>query len=1097
MLNAIIRFALNQRMLVMAIALFFTGYGTFLALRMPIDVFPDLNRPRVVVMTEAPGMAPEEVEALITFPIETALNGANGVEAVRSSSGVGISVIYVEFAYNTDVFNDRQVVNERLQLVTDRLPEGVKPQLAPISSIMGQILMLGMWSQDQKTDPLELRTLADWVVRQRLLTIPGVAQVFTMGGGRKQFQVLVDPESLLRYGVSLEQVKDAVVKSNENSTGGYLDQQGPNELLVRALGRIQSIADLEKVVVTIRQGRPVSLSEVARIVEGAQVKRGDSSAFVRNDANQPGSEHHLLGETPPAGADGAVNKDWSGGPAVVLTISKQPGADTRLVSQRISDAIRELGASLPKDIQIVPLYSQKSFIDRAIENVIEALRDGVILVIIILILFLMNVRTTFITLTAIPLSLVMTAVVFAASGMSINTMTLGGLAVALGELVDDAIVDVENIFRRLKENRLAPNPKSTLLVVFQASTEVRNSIVFSTIIVCLVFLPLFALTGMEGKLFMPLGIAYIVSIMASLLVSLTVTPVLSYYLLGGSALAGHEKDGFLLRFLKAVAEKVIRFSLAFPRFNLAVVVLAVAVSAVFVLNLERDFLPPFNEGSIQLNVVLPPGTSLKVSNEIASRCEQRLMLVPDVIRVGRRTGRAELDEHAEGVNTSELIIDFDPTSTRNREEQLDEIREAMADIPGVVSAVEQPISHLISHMISGVKAQIGIKIYGDDLDLLRRRAQEMEQAIKSVPGIADVMLEPQVIISQLRIELKRDKLQLNGLTAQQVNDYIETALNGVVVSEILDGQRTFDLVVRFDNAYRENLESLRRLSIDLPEGGTIPLESIAEIYESGGPNTINRENVRRRIVLQANVSGRGVVDVVNDIQNRLAPIAATLPPGYFVEYGGQFQSQKEASRILGALFLVSMVGVFLTLFTMFRSVNLSLQVMAALPMAFIGSVAALVLTGQTLTIASMVGFISLAGIASRNGILLLNHYLHLVKYEGETWTHSMIIRAGLERLAPVLMTALTAGIGLVPLVLSAGEPGKEILYPVATVILGGVISSTLLDFFVHPALFWLFGLKAAQMVVTEAHSEVALVEPHEEISHSSEVHTSSNGGTLF
>ena len=1096
MLNSIIRFALHQRMLVMAIALFFTGYGTFLALRMPIDVFPDLNRPRVVVMTEAPGMAPEEVEALITFPIETALNGANGVEAVRSSSGVGISVIYVEFAYNTDVFNDRQVVNERLQLVTDRLPEGVKPQLAPISSIMGQILMLGMWSQDQKTDPLELRTLADWVVRQRLLTIPGVAQVFTMGGGRKQFQVLVDPESLLQYGVSLEQVKDAVVKSNKNATGGYLDQQGPNELLVRALGRIQSIADLEKVVVTIRQGRPVSLSDVARIVEGPQVKRGDSSAFVRNDANQPGSEHHLLGETPAAGADGEVNKDWSGGPAVVLTISKQPGADTRLVSQRISEAIRELGASLPKDIQIVPLYSQKSFIDRAIENVIEALRDGVILVIIILILFLMNVRTTFITLTAIPLSLVMTAVVFAVCGMSINTMTLGGLAVALGELVDDAIVDVENIFRRLKENRLVPNPKSTLLVVFQASTEVRNSIVFSTIIVCLVFIPLFALTGMEGKLFMPLAIAYIVSIMASLLVSLTVTPVLSYYLLGGSALAGHEKDGFLLRSLKAVAEKVIRFSLAFPRFNLAVVVLAVAVSTVFVLNLERDFLPPFNEGSIQLNVVLPPGTSLKVSNEIAARCEKRLMQVPDVIRAGRRTGRAELDEHAEGVNTSELIIDFDPTSTRNREEQLDEIREAMADIPGVVSAVEQPISHLISHMISGVKAQIGIKIYGDDLDLLRRKAQEMEQAVKSVPGVADVMLEPQVIISQLRIELKRDKLQLNGLTAQQVNDYIETALNGVVVSEILDGQRTFDLVVRFDNNYRENLESLRRLSIDLPEGGKVPLESIAEIYESGGPNTINRENVRRRIVLQSNVSGRGVVDVVNDIQKKLAPIAATLPPGYFVEYGGQFQSQKEASRILGALFLVSMVGVFLTLFTMFRSVNLSLQVMAALPMAFIGSVAALVLTGQTLTIASMVGFISLAGIASRNGILLLNHYLHLVKYEGETWSHSMIIRAGLERLAPVLMTALTAGIGLVPLVLSAGEPGKEILYPVATVILGGVISSTLLDFFVHPALFWLFGLKAAQRVVTEAHSEVSLVEPHEEISHSPQVHNSSHGGTL-
>lgn len=1082
MLNAIIRFALHQRMLVMAIALFFTGYGTFLALRMPIDVFPDLNRPRVVVMTEAPGMAPEEVEALITFPIETALNGANGVEAVRSSSGVGMSVIYVEFGYNTDIYNDRQVVNERLQLVQDRLPGGVKPQLAPISSIMGQILMLGMWSHEQKTEALELRTLADWVVRQRLLTIPGVAQVFTMGGGRKQFQVLVDPESLLRYGVTLAQVKDAVVQSNENATGGYLDQQGPNELLVRALGRIQSIDDLKKTVITIRKGRPVTLAEVARVAEGPQVKRGDSSAWVRDDANEPGMEHHLPGKSEAGEQNHAGESGWSGGPAVVLTISKQPGADTRLVSERIFEAIRELGPSLPKDIQVVPLYSQKSFIDRAIENVVEALRDGVVLVIIILILFLMNVRTTFITLTAIPLSLVMTAVVFAASGMSINTMTLGGLAVALGELVDDAIVDVENIFRRLKENRHAVKPKHPLLVVFQASTEVRNSIVFSTIIVCLVFLPLFALTGMEGKLFMPLGVAYIVSIMASLLVSLTITPVLSYWLLGHSNLSEHGEDGFLLRFLKSIAARVIRFSLAFPYANLIVVVVAVAISAVFVLNLERDFLPPFNEGSIQLNVVLPPGTSLKVSNEIAARCEHRLMQVPDVIRVGRRTGRAELDEHAEGVNTSELIIDFDPASTRDREEQLTGIREAMADIPGVVSSVEQPISHLISHMISGVKAQIGIKIYGDDLDLLRRKAQEMEQAVKGVSGVADVMLEPQVLIPQLRIELKRDKLLLNGLTAHQVNEFIETALNGVVVSEILDGQRTFDLVVRFDNSYREDLDALRRLNIDLPEGGSVPLESIAEIYESGGPNTINRENVRRRIVLQSNVSGRGVVDVVNDIQKRLAPIEATLPPGYDVDYDGQFQSQKDASFILGALFLLSMAGVFLTLYAMFRSVNLSLQVMAALPMAFIGSVAALVLTGQTLTIASMVGFISLAGIASRNGILLLNHYLHLVKYEGETWTHSMIIRAGLERLAPVLMTALTAGIGLVPLVLSAGEPGKEILYPVATVILGGVISSTLLDFFVHPALFWLFGLKAAQRVVTESHSEIALIEPDNEFS---------------
>ena len=1073
MLTAIIRFSLRQRLLVIALALLVSGYGTWLAWRMPIDVFPDLNRPRVTVMTEAPGLSPEEVESLITFPIETALNGANGVEAVRSSSGVGISVIYVEFDYATDIYVDRQVVNERLQLLQGRFPDGVRPQLAPISSIMGQILVLGMYSEGDTVPPLELRTLADWVVRQRLLTIPGVAQVFTMGGGRKQFQVLVNPALLLEYGVTLEQVKAAVIASNENATGGYLDQQGPNELLVRALGRVRSLEDLQGIAITIRGGRPVTLAQVATVSEGAQVKRGDSSANARDEQG-----------------------NWSGGPAVVLTINKQPGADTRKVTENVMRAIAELQPSLPANLRFIPVYSQKSFIDRAIENVVEALRDGVILVIIILILFLMNVRTTFITLTAIPLSLLVTAIVFAATGMSINTMTLGGLAVALGELVDDAIVDVENIFRRLKENGLAVHPKPPLLVVFQASTEVRNSIVFSTIIVCLVFIPLFALGGMEGKLFVPLAVAYIVSIAASLVVSLTVTPVLSYWLLGRSRLSEHGVDGFILRFLKQVFARIIRFSLAFPRLNLAVVMAGVAIAAVFVAALEKDFLPPFNEGSIQLNVVLPPGTSLAVSNSIAKRCEQRLMKVSDVVRIGRRTGRAELDEHAEGVNTSEFIIELDARSHRSREAQIDEIREAMADIPGVVSAVEQPISHLISHMLSGVKAQVGIKLYGDDLDVLRKRGQEMEQLIKSVPGVRDVMLEPQVLIPQLRVELKRDQLTLNGLRARDVNEVIETALNGSTVSEVLDGQRTFDLVVRFDNKSREDLDALRRLSIELPEGGTIPLEEVADIYESGGPNTINREAVRRRIVLQCNVAGRGVVDVVKDIQAKLKPMNSQLPAGYFLEYGGQFQSQQEASRVLGGLFIVAMIGVFLTLFTMFRSVNLSLQVMAALPMAFIGSVAALVLTGQTLTIAAMVGFISLTGIASRNGILLLNHYLHLVKYEGEGWTHAMIVRAGLERLAPVLMTALTAGIGLVPLVLAAGEPGKEILYPVATVILGGVISSTLLDFFVHPALFWLFGLQEAQRVVGDSHDEIPLIEACEDLPHSPQPRHTADKGTV-
>jgi CzcA family heavy metal efflux pump len=1057
MLNSIIRFALQQRLLTIAIAVFLLGYGSWQATQMEIDVFPDLNRPRVVIMTEAPGLAPEEVETLVTFPIETAMNGANGVQAVRSSSGIGISVIYIEFDWGTDIHTDRQIVMERLQLVQDRLPDGIKPTLAPISSIMGQILMLGMWSENQQTDPVELRTLGDWVVRQRLLTIPGVSQVFTMGGGRKQFQVLVDPDAMLRYGVTLHDVKLSVVNSNENATGGYLDEQGPNELLVRALGRIQSVEDLQKVVVTMRAGRPVALTQIATVREGPQVKRGDSAAFIRVDGSDSATD---------------VSSRFSGGPAVVLTINKQPGADTRAITDSILKAVAELQESLPNDIRIVPVYSQKSFIDRAIENVVEALRDGGILVVVILFLFLMNFRTTFITLTAIPLSLVMTSVVFAICGFSINTMTLGGLAVAIGELVDDAIVDVENIFRRLKENRHAGSPKHALLVVFQASTEIRNSIVFGTMIVILVFIPLFALTGMEGRLFAPLGVAYIVSILSSLVVSLTVTPVLCYWLLGNSRLMEEERDGFFLRFLKYVGDKVIRFSLAFPRFNLIATCSAVVVAGVFVVHLERDFLPPFNEGSMQLNVILPPGTSLATSNEINRTVEQRLLDIDDVDSFVRRTGRAELDEHAEGVNMSEYILELDPRSERGREAQLQEIREAMADIPGIVTAVEQPIAHLISHMLSGVKAQIGIKIYGDDLDVLRRKAGEMEGAMKNVVGVTDLLVEPQVIIPQLRIELDRDKLLLNGLTARDVNEFIETAMNGDVVSEVLIGQRQFDLLVRLDEGYREDIELLRRLTIDLPDGGKIPLDAVAKIYESGGPNTVNRENVRRRIVLQCNVSERGVVDVVEDIQKALAPVIASLDEGYFVEYGGQFESQQSATRIISVLFVVSMIGVFLVLFTMFRSVNLSLQVMAALPMAFIGSVIALVMTGQTLTVASMVGFISLAGIASRNGILLLNHYLHLVQHEGEDWTKSMIVRAGLERLAPVLMTALTSGIGLVPLVLAAGEPGKEILYPVATVILGGLVSSTLLDFFVHPALFWLFGMKEAERVVNAVTDDV-------------------------
>lgn len=1038
MLNEIIKLSLRYRMITIALALALTVYGGYELFHLPIDVFPDLNRPQVVVMTECPGLAPEEVETLITFPLETALNGASGVQVVRSSSGVGLSVVYVEFAWGANIFVARQVVAEKLALAAERLPEGAVPHMAPISSIMGQVLQIGMASEGHKTNPVELRTLADWVVRQRLLTIPGVAQVITMGGGRKQFQVLANPEEMLKYDVTLEDVERAVSASNANGAGGYLDDGG-EELLVRSLGRLNDARELEQVVVKAAAERPVLLGQVARIREAAQVKRGDT----------------------------AVN----GAPAVMLIVSKQPGADTRELTIRVVRALEELKPSLPPDIRINPdVYQQKTFIDLSIHNVIEALRDGGILVVIILFLFLLNFRTTFITLTAIPLSIVVTGLVFKWFGMSINTMTLGGLAVAIGELVDDAIVDVENIFRRLRENKHSPHPKSSLRVVYEASSEVRNSIVFSTILVVLVFVPLFALGGMEGRLFTPLGVAYIVSITASLFVSLTVTPVLSYWLLPGAKFMEHERDGFLLRFLKWVVGFAIRLSVRHPWPILTAVSLAVAISLVTVTQLGRDFLPPFNEGSVQVNVLLPPGTSLAASNRMAGMVDERIGKIQGVVAFGRRTGRAELDEHAEGVNASEIIISFDPHSGREREEVLEELREELTQIPGVVISVEQPLAHLISHMLSGVKAQVGIKLYGDDLTILRRKADEMKAALESIPGVKDLLVEQQTEIPQLQIRLDRDQLARHGLTAAEVNAFIETAMNGRTVSELVQGERKFDLVVRLDDPFREDPAALGRLSLNLPGGGRAPLEQLARIERGSGPNTIQRENVRRRIVVQCNTAGRDLNSVVTDIQRRLAPIQASLPTGYFIEYGGQFESAQSATRMIGLLSLISLAAMFLALFTLFHSTNLALQVLSALPMAAIGAVAALVITGQSLTVASLVGFISLSGIASRNGILLIAHYLHLVKHEGERFTPEMIERAGKERLAPMLMTALTAGIALIPLVLAAGEPGKEILYPVATVILGGLISSTFLDFFVHPALFWVFGRKEAEQQLHDSES---------------------------
>ncbi len=1110
-LNGLLRFSLQQRVLVTTLAVALTVYGAWQMRALPIDVFPSLDRPRVVVMTEAPGLAPEEVEALITFPLESALNGATGVQAVRSASDVGLSVIYVEFDWGADVFAGRQIVAERLALAGERLPPGVTPQLAPISSIMGQIMIIGMWSETGETPAMELRSLADWVVRQRLLTIPGVSQVFAMGGERMQYQVLVDPQQLVRYGVTLREVKTALAESNENATGGYLEQQGPHELLVRSLGRVHTEGEVGEVVVASRNGRPVLVGDVARIVRGAQVKRGDSAAFVRN-------------------GQGA----FSGGAAVVLTVTKQPNADTRRVTDQITQALAELAPGLPGDIHVEPaLYQQKSFIDSAIGNVTAALRDAGLLVVVVLFLFLLSFRTTFITLTAIPLSIMVTVMVFAAFDLSINTMTVGGLAVAIGGLVDDATVSVENVFRRLKLNRLSSTPRSPLAVVFDASAEVRNPRVFGTLIVVLVFAPIFALGGMEGRLFTPLGVAFLVSVVSSLVVSLTVTPILSYWLLArpgiwpylAGALAppatlalslwgvpqglsaagwsqaaqwwsemgwlGHglfalltapaawwamvaaerlshrERDSLVLRGLRFTAERAMSLSIARPGVVLGTALVLVGASGVGLVLLESDFLPPFDEGSVQINVLLPPGTSLATSERVAAVVEERLQEIDDIVAMVRITGRAELDEHADPVSVSEIIATLDPHSRRSRSEVLDEIREALAEVPGIVGSVEQPLAHLISHMVAGVQAQVAIKLFGDDLEVLRRKVEEIRLAIADVPGVTDLQVEPQVEIPQLRVEIDGYRLQQYGLRRAEINRLIETALHGEVVSEILAGQRTFDLLVRFDDDAREDIDALGRLRIDLPDGGNTSLASVASIYPSTGPNTIHREQTRRRIVVQCNTTGRGLVDVVRDIQARLQTLERSLPPGYFLEYGGQFQSQQEAANRMGLYSVAALVGMFLVLYGMFRSANLALQVMIALPAAFVGSVVALYLTGQTLTVAAMVGFISLCGIAARNGILLFNHYFHLVRYEGESWTREMILRAGRERVAPVMMTALTSGIGLVPLALAAGEPGKEILYPVATVIIGGLVTSTAMEFLVRPALFWRFGRHAAGAVVDQ------------------------------
>jgi CzcA family heavy metal efflux pump len=1038
MLNGIIKWSLNNRLIVVAIAALMLVWGTYIALNLPVDVFPDLNKPTVTILTEAEGLAPEEVETQVSFPIETLMNGVPGVTRVRSQSGVGLSIVYVEFDWGTDVYRNRQLVTEKLNQAVEQLPENITPTLAPISSIMGEIMLISVRSKDGATNPLDVRTIADWTIRPRLLTIPGIAQVINIGGGVKQYQVLLSPDKLKQFNVTIEQVTDALEKSNTNSTGGFVESRS-QEYLVRNLGRFYSIDELKNTVVAYRGQTAIRLGDVANVEFGARIKRGDAGTM--------------------------------GTPAVIMSVQKQPGASTLELTEKVDEAVRELQATLPADIEInTKLFRQSNFISSSIENVIAALRDGAILVVIVLFLFLLNFRTTFITLTAIPLSFVVTFLVLWAFGISINTMTLGGLAVAVGELVDDAIVDIENIFRRLRENRLLENPRSSLEVIYHASLEVRSSIVYATVIVALVFLPLFALTGVEGRLLAPLGLAYITSLVASLFVSLTITPVLASYLLPKMKAMHAEKDSFIVRFLKKWDEKLLRRTLHHPYKVIVGAALLFLLAIATLPFVGTSFLPEFNEGTLTINVFAQPGTSLTESNRIGQIAEKLILEVPEVVSTGRRTGRAELDEHAEGVHYTEIDVDL-KESDRDREEILHDIRDALAVIPGVNSSVGQPISHRLDHLQSGVRAQIAVKLFGEDLMTLRSKAEEIRNAIQTVEGATDVQIEKQVLIPQVRFNIDRARAAQYGLPPGEIAETLETALNGRTVSEAIEGQRRYDVVVRFDDNTRGNLDALHNVTIDTPSGAQIPASAVATIEEIPGPNQVLRENTQRRIVISANTEGRDLGSVVGDMQARIAA-QVQLPQGYFLEYGGQFQASQEATRTLSVLTLFSLAAIFFLLIKALGDWRSALQVMINIPLALIGAIIALLLSGGVFSIATLVGFISLVGITSRNGIMMISHYLHLMREEGEDFTERMIVRGSLERLVPVLMTALTAGLSLIPFILAADAPGKEILHPLAVVVLGGILTSTLLDQIVTPAVFYKFGKPVADKIIAERKARV-------------------------
>ena len=1032
MFTWLLDFSLKNRMIVILLGAISMFYGAYTLSKMPVDVFPDLNKPTVTIMTEAGGMASEEVEQLITFPLETAMNGLPGVEAIRSVSSAGLSFIYVTFDWSVDIYRARQMVSERLSSMEGAIPDGIVSRMGPISSIMGEIMQIAIPIDESKISSMQVREYADWVLRPRLMAIPGVAQVIPIGGQVRQFQVQPNTRRMAELGLSILQIEDALRGYSANTSGGFLESNN-REYLIRHIGRTSSLEDLKNIAVSNRNGQTILLRQVADITFAPAVKRGDAG--------------------------------YEGGPAVILGVQKQPSADTVALTKKIESAIAELKQGLPTGMEAPKVtFRQASFIDASISTLEGKLIGASIFVAVVLYFFLGTIRPVLISLTAIPVSILLTALVFKYFGLSINTMTLGGLAIAIGGLVDDAVVDVENVIRRLRVNldKASLDRLSPLAIVRAASLEVRTGIIYATAIIVLVFIPLFALPGIEGRLFVPLGIAFIVSTLASLLVSVTITPVLCFYLLP-SMQSLRDHDTKIVTWLKSHYEVQLSRLLAAPKKPLMYAFASVIVAAASVPFMASSFLPPFNEGTLLIGLRLNPGVSLSESAGVASQAEKLVRQVPEVTYVGRRSGRAELDEHAEGVHVSELDIGLKPAKDLDRsmaEIQAD-IRSRLVNLPAAI-AIGQPISHRIDHMLSGVRSQIAIKIFGDDLDVLRSQADLLRSKLAGIEGLVDLEIEKQVLAPQIKVRIDYDKAAQYGVSTSQIMATLQGMVEGERLSQIIEGNRRFALVIKLPDSAR-NLEGLADILIDTPNG-KIPLSKIASIEDGDGPNQISRDGGKRRIVLSANASKRALSDIVADIRTVISN--QTLPEGYFITIDGQFKAQEEASKVIGLLSIGSFLLMFAVLNNRYKSMRLSLMIMSNIPLAMVGAVIGLWISGQPLSIAALIGFITLAGISVRNGILKISHYLNLMQSEGESFSLAMIIRGSIERLSPVLMTALVTAFALAPLLFEAERPGTEILHPVAVVIFSGLISSTLLDTFLTPAMFWLYGKKASEIALS-------------------------------